>query len=86
MDDGTAPGADGMCIDAAGNVYCAGASDVWIWSPKGELLTKLHTPTRPINCAFGDEDLKTLYVTCFSGLYSQRMKVAGHPAVPAASK
>ncbi|HIE99091.1 MAG: SMP-30/gluconolactonase/LRE family protein [Fuerstiella sp.] len=33
MDDGEALGADGMTIDRAGNVYCAGAIDVWIWAP-----------------------------------------------------
>ncbi|HWC91052.1 MAG TPA: SMP-30/gluconolactonase/LRE family protein, partial [Pirellulales bacterium] len=52
MDDGPEKGADGMTVDRAGNVYCAGPAHVWIWSPSGKLLTKLETPTRPINCAF----------------------------------
>ncbi|MCA8999804.1 MAG: SMP-30/gluconolactonase/LRE family protein [Planctomycetaceae bacterium] len=82
MDDGDAPGADGMCIDRAGNVYCAGATDVWIWSPSGELLTKIRTPTRPINCAFGDNDMRTLFITCFGGLYAQPMLVSGKPPHP----
>jgi gluconolactonase len=77
MDDGKDPGADGMAIDSAGNIYCAGAKSVWIWDPSGKLLTKLETPTRPINCAFGDKDLKSLYITCFGGLYKQRMTVTG---------
>ncbi|WP_175517522.1 SMP-30/gluconolactonase/LRE family protein [Planctomicrobium piriforme] len=77
MDDGKDPGADGMTIDADGNVYCAGAKAVWIWNPKGELLGKIETPARPINCKFGDADLKTLYITCFDGLYRQRMTVSG---------
>jgi gluconolactonase len=81
MDDGEAKGADGMAIDAAGNVYCAGASDVWIWSPEGQLLEKIRTPERPINCTFGDVDLKTLYITGFGGLWKQRMRVAGLPPV-----
>lgn len=80
MDDGDAKGADGMCIDSAGNIYCAGATDVWIWSPTGELLEKLATPARPINCTFGDADLKTLYITGFGGLWSQRMTVTGPSA------
>jgi gluconolactonase len=77
MDDGKDPGADGMTIDADGNVYCAGAKEVWIWNSKGKLLNRLQTPTRPINCTFGDGDLKTLYITCFGGLYSQGMTVSG---------
>lgn len=82
MDDGEALGADGMCIDRAGNVYCAGAMDVWIWNPKGKLLDKIRTPERPINCAFGDPDLRSLYITGFGGLYRQRMNTYGvspHP-------
>ncbi len=82
MDDGGARGADGMCIDRAGNVYCAGASAVWIWNPAGKLLEKIETPERPINCAFGDTDLRSLYITGIGGLYRQRMNtygVSSHP-------
>jgi gluconolactonase len=77
MDDGEALGADGMTIDRAGNVYCAGATDIWIWSPSGKLLTKIACPTRPINCAFGDSDSRSLYITGFGGLYRQRMNAYG---------
>jgi gluconolactonase len=82
MDDGPDKGADGMTVDRAGNVYCAGAKDVWIWSPSGKLLAKIRTPERPINCAFGDSDMRSLYITGFGGLYRQRMNAYGvvpHP-------
>ncbi len=82
MDDGEALGADGMTIDRAGNVYCAGATDVWIWSPSGNLLGKINCPTRPINCAFGDSDMRSLYITGFGGLYRQRMNAYGLPPEP----
>jgi gluconolactonase len=82
MDDGDEPGADGMTIDRAGNVYCAGATDVWIWSPAGELLEKIACPTRPINCVFGDADQQSLYITGFGGLYRQRMNISGRPPHP----
>jgi gluconolactonase len=82
MDDGAALGADGMCIDRAGNVYCAGATAIWIWSPQGKLLDRIEIPERPINCAFGDSDLRTLYITGFGGLYRQRMNTYGVPAHP----
>ncbi|MCA8994369.1 MAG: SMP-30/gluconolactonase/LRE family protein [Planctomycetaceae bacterium] len=77
MDDGDAKGADGMSIDALGNVYCAGATDVWIWNVDGKLLDKIACPARPINCGFGDEDLRTLYITGFDGLSRIRMTVQG---------
>jgi gluconolactonase len=86
MDDGDAPGADGMTIDRSGNVYCAGAMDVWIWNSKGKLLTKIKCPTRPINCTFGDADMRSLYITGFGGLYRQRMNVYGKPPEPARVK
>ena len=82
MDDGEALGADGMCIDRAGNVYCAGATDVWIWNPAGKLLDKVACPTRPINCTFGDQDMRSLYITGFGGVYRQRMRICGRSAHP----
>jgi gluconolactonase len=82
MDDGPDKGADGMTIDRAGNVYCTGPVSVYIWSPSGELLEELKTPTRPINCAFGDQDMRSLYITCFGGLYKQRMKISGKSPNP----
>jgi gluconolactonase len=86
MDDGEALGADGMCIDRAGNVYCAGAMDIWIWSPSGKLIDKINCPERPINCAFGDSDLRSLYITGFGGLYRQRMNAYGVSPTPSAAK
>ena len=77
MDDGDAPGADGMAIDSAGNVYCAGATAVWIWNSAGQLLEIVECPTRPINATFGGTDRKTLFVACFDGVYALPMKTAG---------
>lgn len=77
MDSGPDKGPDGMCIDRAGNVYCAGPKHVWIWSPSGKLLEKIETPERPINCAFGDTDMRSLYITGFSGLHRIRMNAYG---------
>ena len=86
MKPGPEKGADGMTLDRAGNVYCTGPESVYIWSPSGELLDELKTPTRPINCAFGDQDLRSLYITCFGGLYKQRTKVSGKPPHPSLSE
>ena len=77
MDDGDAKAADGMTIDSMGNIYCTGPTDVWIWSASGKLLDKIPTPERPINCTFGDSDLRSLYITGFDGLHRIRMTVQG---------
>jgi len=82
MDDGPDRGADGMTIDRAGNIYCAGPKDIWIWSPSGKLIDKIACPTKPINCTFGDQDMRTLYITGPGGLYAQRMKVSGRSPQP----
>jgi len=86
MDDGDAKGADGMAMDRAGNVYCAGAQHVWIWNPSGKLIGKIETPTRPINCTFGDPDMRSLYIACFGGLYKQRMIISGRAPHPTDQK
>lgn len=86
MDSGPDKGPDGMSIDRAGNVYCAGPKHVWIWSPTGELLDKIETPERPINCAFGDSDMRSLYITGFSGLHRIRMNAYGFPQNPPVQK
>ncbi len=82
MDDGPEKGADGMTVDRAGNVYCAGPTAIWVWSPGGKLLTKIETPTKPINCTFGGSDMMTLYITAVGGLYSQQMNITGRPSQP----
>ncbi len=76
-------GADGMAIDRAGNVLCTGPTGVTIWSPSGTLLDKIETPSKPINCIYGDQDMRTLYISCFGGVYSQRMLISGRNPQPA---
>jgi gluconolactonase len=83
MDPSPERGADGMTVDRAGNVYCTGPKHVWIWSPSGKLIEKLACPTKPINCTFGDQDMRTLYITGPGGLYRQRMMIPGRSAEPA---
>ena len=83
MDKGPERGADGMTIDRAGNIYCAGPKHIWIWRPGGALVDKIECPAKPINCAFGDSDMRTLYITGPGGLYRQRMKIPGRSSEPA---
>ena len=84
--------ADGLSIDAEGNVYAAaglnrsrGTSEtldtppgIHVFSPQGKLLHYYPIYEDTItNCAFGGSDLKTLYVTAGKTLFEIRTAVAG---------
>ncbi len=68
---------DGMKVDTKGNLYCTGPGGVWIFSPEGKHLGTIQLPEIPANCAFGDRDQQTLYITARTGLYRVRLNVAG---------
>jgi len=68
-------GPDGMRVDVNGNLYLA-VRGVAIYSPAGELLGRIAVPVNPRNLAFGDADMKTLYLMGNS-LFRVRMPVAG---------
>ncbi|GEM_PF-992384 len=58
-----APNADGMKVDASGNVWVACKDGVYVFSPEGTTLASIKTTTRPTNLAFGGPDGKTLLIT-----------------------
>ncbi len=68
-------GIEGMCTDSAGNVVavsgalkCGPGPLVQVFSPCGRVLESHALPgDLPINCAFGDVDLSSLYVTTAAG-------------------
>jgi gluconolactonase len=70
---------DGMKIDQAGNLYVAGATGVWVFQPDGTHLGVIVTPERPSNCAWGDDDGCSLYITARTSLYRVRVSVPGTP-------
>lgn len=74
---GTEGAPDGMKTDVKGNVYCTGPGGVWVFAPSGKLLAKIRVAEPPANCAFGDSDFKTLYMTSRTGLYRIRLQNAG---------
>jgi sugar lactone lactonase YvrE len=68
---------DGMCVDAAGNLWVAfwGGGCVRSFSPTGELLAQVDVAaTLVTNCAFGGPDLSTLYITCAIPSYEDFVK------------
>jgi gluconolactonase len=68
---------DGMKIDQEGHLYVTGATGVWVFEPNGLLLGVIVPPERPANCAWGDEDRKSLYITARTSLYRIRVNVPG---------
>ncbi|MDE1992853.1 MAG: SMP-30/gluconolactonase/LRE family protein [Rhizobiaceae bacterium] len=75
---GEEPGApDGMKIDSRGNLYCCGPGGIHVFDPSGNVLGVISTPEPCANFAFGDEDLKSLYITASSSLHRLRLRVPG---------
>jgi gluconolactonase len=68
---------DGFKIDKKGNMYAAGPGGMLILSPEGKLLGVVKIPEIMSNCAFGDADGKTLYITARTGLYKIRTLIPG---------
>ena len=92
-DWGTTRGPDGMKLDQAGRLYVAAGlnrpnlpqetaetptAGIYVFSPAGELLTLAPIPKdETTNCAFGDSDGKSLYVTAGGTLWKLRTSSPG---------
>ena len=77
---GEAPGApDGMKLDSAGHLYCTGPGGIHVFDHSGRCLGVIITPERPTNMAWGDDDLRTLYITAQTSLYRAKLKTPGRP-------
>jgi gluconolactonase len=97
-DWGTGRGPDGLKQDRQGRLFVAAglnkpsppfepATDrkggIYVVSPDGKLLTFLPVPRDEVtNCAFGGDDLKTLYITAGGTLYSIRTATPGRVVWP----
>jgi gluconolactonase len=71
---------DGLTIDTAGNLYLTqpALSNVLVLSPDAMTLGVIPFSERPANCSFGGKDMKTLFVTARTSLYTCRMEATGH--------
>jgi gluconolactonase len=99
-DWGAGRGPDGLKQDRKGRLYVAAglnrpnppfepAKDkkggIYVLSPEGKLLAFLAVPRDEVtNCAFGGDDLRTLYITAGGTLYSIRTTTPGRVTWPAA--
>jgi gluconolactonase len=70
---------DGMKVDAEGRVYCTGPGGTWVFAPDGARLGIIRTPEVPANLAFGGPDLRTLFLTARTSVYTLRARVPGQP-------
>ena len=70
---------DGMKVDVEGRVYCTGPGGTWVFAPDGTHLGTIVLPEYPANVAFGGPDLKTLFFTANTSVYTLRAKVPGVP-------
>jgi gluconolactonase len=95
----TGRGGDGMCLDVQGNLYVAAglstpappAEDgsvkggVYVFSPSGKQLDFIPVPEDTVtNVAFGDPDLRTLYITAGMTLFRIRLRAQGYLLWPPA--
>ena len=67
---------DGLRVAQSGNLYVA-CRGIAIYTPGGELLRTIEFPEQPANCAFGDTDLRTLFVTARTSVYRVRLPEPG---------
>lgn len=68
---------DGMKIDSAGNVYCCGPGGIHVFAPDAACLGVIRMPEYTANFCFGDDDLRSLYVTAATSLYRLRVNTPG---------
>jgi gluconolactonase len=69
--------ADGMKIDSAGNLYCAGPLGIWVFGPNGTILDTILVAETPSNCNWGDAGRTTLYITAGKSLYRIKLATTG---------
>jgi gluconolactonase len=80
---GDEPGVpDGMKVDVEGRVYCTGPGGTWVFAPDGTQIGIIKTPEVPANLCFGGPDMKTVFFTAHTSVYTMRVKVPGLPGHP----
>ena len=67
---------DGIKVDETGNLYVA-AARIEVHTPEGKPIGGFVMQETPSNCAFGDVDLQSLYITARTSVYRVRLNVKG---------
>ena len=71
---------DGMKIDSAGNIYCCGPGGIHVFAPDATCLGVVRVPEYTANFCFGDDDVRSLYVTASTSIYRFRVNLPGPAA------
>ncbi len=71
--------ADGMNRDQAGNLYCCGPGGMHLFDAAANCLGVIRMPEHTANLAWGNDDLRSLYITAATSLYRLRVKTPGPP-------
>ena len=69
--------ADGFRLDTDGNVWTSAGDGVHCFSPRGELLGKIHVPEGVANVTFGGPKRNRLFITATTSLYAVYVAQAG---------
>ena len=69
--------ADGMKIDTAGRLFCCGPGGVHVFDQEAQLLGRIMVHQQAANFAWGDTDMKGLFITASQYLYRIRVQAAG---------
>ncbi len=67
---------DGIKVDEKGNIYVM-AKNLLIYSAEGKQIGSLPMGETPSNCAFGDADFQTLFITARTSVFRIRLDVKG---------
>lgn len=70
---------DGMKVDAAGNIWCAGPGGIHVFDGAGKALGVVRVPSFPANFCFGGDDMRSLFIAAETTLLCLPTAVAGHP-------
>ena len=70
---------DGMKLDSAGNLYCCGPSGIHVFAPDATCLGVIQVPEYTANFCWGDDDMRSLFITASTSLYRIRVAVPGTP-------
>ena len=68
---------DGMKIDSAENLYCCGPGGIHVFDSTAACLGVIRVPHAAANFTWGDDDLRSLFITATSMLYRIRVRVPG---------
>lgn len=72
---------DGMKLDSAGNVYCCGPGGIHVFSPEAADLGVIQVPEYTANFAWGEADLRGLFITASTSVYKIRTVIPGLAAL-----